>query len=483
MIKILLVDDEPAVLDLVKIFLERTGKFQVTTAGSAGEGLAILDTDVFDAVISDYEMPEMDGIAFLREIRDRGDMIPFVIFTGRSREEVVIEALNCGADYYIQKGGDPGPLFAELIHKITLAVERKKAAEALSKASEYRHRLIEAHMDPLLTIDRDYRVMDMNSAMERLSGYRMEEMEGRDIAGLFDDRAEAEFALEKAFSDNGLMNFPLSILNSDGVTIPVLLHAVPYLGENSEFMGFFTEFHEDRRADTGDRQFADDPDVLLGMLIHDIRNMITVESGYLEIAGDGGGPSISWRRRMEFLVREIAHLLNGIDTIRSAGCFTESRFHVISLKEVISGEAAFYPDLDIRIDCRGYEVLSGGPLGSAFYNLFGNVRKHCGSGCPVKIRAEKNDGTVTVTFEDEGPGISEEIMKRFNSGVITPSGGSGESGLGLCIIRNIVAGCGGTVSVGTVPDPCGTRFSIRLKSPPDGAQSGKNIKKMQSQYQ
>ena len=169
MMKILLVDDESSVLDLAKIFLERTGRFHVVTAGSAAEGLSVLDSESFDAVISDYEMPEMDGIAFLKKLREKGDLIPFVIFTGRSREEVVIEALNCGADYYIQKGGKPGPLFAELAHKIILAVERQRAAKALSEANEYRHKLIEAHGDPLLTIDRNYRIMDMRSspAIER----------------------------------------------------------------------------------------------------------------------------------------------------------------------------------------------------------------------------------------------------------------------------------------------------------------------------
>jgi PAS domain S-box-containing protein len=78
-------------------------------------------------------MPEMDGIAFLKNIKALGNKTPFIIFTGRGREEVVIEALNNGADFYIQKGGEPKSQFAELSHKIKIAVERKRGGDALKQ--------------------------------------------------------------------------------------------------------------------------------------------------------------------------------------------------------------------------------------------------------------------------------------------------------------------------------------------------------------
>ena len=71
-------------------------------------------------------MPDMDGITFLRYVRSHHEYLPFILFTGRGREEVVIEALNNGADFYIQKGGEPTAQFVELAHKITVAVEKKR---------------------------------------------------------------------------------------------------------------------------------------------------------------------------------------------------------------------------------------------------------------------------------------------------------------------------------------------------------------------
>jgi CheY-like chemotaxis protein len=111
-IRVLYVDDESALLDLCQIFLERSGDFTVTTATSAPEAIRILELKRFDAIVSDYQMPEMNGIEFLKVVRARGDKTPFIIFTGKGREEVVIEALNSGADFYLQKGGEPKSQFA-----------------------------------------------------------------------------------------------------------------------------------------------------------------------------------------------------------------------------------------------------------------------------------------------------------------------------------------------------------------------------------
>ena len=70
-------------------------------------------------------MPVMDGIEFLKKVRMDFKDIPFILFTGRGREEVVIEAINCGADFYLQKGGAPRAQFSELSHKIRQAIRNK----------------------------------------------------------------------------------------------------------------------------------------------------------------------------------------------------------------------------------------------------------------------------------------------------------------------------------------------------------------------
>ncbi len=131
MISALYVDDDPFLLEVSKLFLERSGRIRIDTAESAEEGLTKLSETAYDIVISDYQMPGMDGIGFLKIVRARFPDLPFIIFTGRGREEVVIEALNCGADHYIQKGGDPRAQFTELIHTIRSSVEKRRALETI----------------------------------------------------------------------------------------------------------------------------------------------------------------------------------------------------------------------------------------------------------------------------------------------------------------------------------------------------------------
>jgi PAS domain-containing protein len=76
-------------------------------------------------------MPEMDGLEFLKKVRDRDKQIPFILFTGHGREDVVIEACHAGVSCYLQKGGDPNPMFFELEHRIEQAVDKYMAEKEL----------------------------------------------------------------------------------------------------------------------------------------------------------------------------------------------------------------------------------------------------------------------------------------------------------------------------------------------------------------
>ena len=132
-ISILYVDDEPQLLELGRQFLEQKGEIVVSTAESVAGARDMLANKPFDVIVSDYQMPGTDGIEFLKFTRYQYPDIPFILFTGRGREEVVIEAINNGAEFYLQKGGDPLPQFTELAQKIRVAVDKYRAIRELRK--------------------------------------------------------------------------------------------------------------------------------------------------------------------------------------------------------------------------------------------------------------------------------------------------------------------------------------------------------------
>lgn len=132
-------DDEPELCAISKEILESFYDMNVMVASSVKEALKVLRSEKFDAIISDYQMPGTSGIEFVRELRSSGDRTPFILFTGRGREEVVISAVDNGADGYVQKGTDIKAAFTDLAQKIRNTVIKVRAEMALEE-SEARYR-------------------------------------------------------------------------------------------------------------------------------------------------------------------------------------------------------------------------------------------------------------------------------------------------------------------------------------------------------
>jgi PAS domain S-box-containing protein len=169
-ISILYVDDEQDFLFIARRFLELSGNVRVDTMTSAQEAMNSPRIHLYDAIVSDYQMQGMNGITFLKAVREKYGDIPFILFTGRGREEVVIEAINNGADFYLQKGGDPQSQFAELAHKIHQAVRRKMAERSLLDSEKRLSDIIEFLPDATFAIDHSGRVIAWNQAIEEMTG-------------------------------------------------------------------------------------------------------------------------------------------------------------------------------------------------------------------------------------------------------------------------------------------------------------------------
>ncbi|UCH57407.1 MAG: response regulator [Candidatus Bathyarchaeota archaeon] len=130
LIKVLHVDDELDQLKFVRLFLEEQG-FEIESVTSPDDVPSMLEHEAFDAVVSDYVMPGMDGVELRERVKQIRD-IPFIIYTAKGGEEVAAQALRSGVDIYIRKELEPEH-YGLLARRLEEAVRKRR--EEMSRAA------------------------------------------------------------------------------------------------------------------------------------------------------------------------------------------------------------------------------------------------------------------------------------------------------------------------------------------------------------
>jgi len=136
------VDDDPTFMEVLGIYLKEYGDFEISTYSSPQEALEYIVSENVDAIISDYTMPEMDGISFFKLVKARIPNIPFLLLTGKSEASLILEAMNVGVDFLQFKGDDPSHLFGDIAQKIKSAVGKHCALKEIEVGIQKREELI-----------------------------------------------------------------------------------------------------------------------------------------------------------------------------------------------------------------------------------------------------------------------------------------------------------------------------------------------------
>ena len=201
-IDVLHVDDDPSIAELVATFLEREDdRINVRTASSPTEGLEQLRARDFDCVVSDYDMPQTNGIEFLDAVREEYPELPFILYTGKGSEAIASDAISAGVTDYLQKQSGTGQ-YVVLANRISNAVGQYRSRRAVRETERKLSELAERTDDILFMFSGDWdELLFVNSAYEEIWGGSIDELSANPTSFLDlihpDDRERARESMDR----------------------------------------------------------------------------------------------------------------------------------------------------------------------------------------------------------------------------------------------------------------------------------------------
>ena len=438
MISVLYVDDEPELLGLCKIFLEQSGEVQVTPIDSVQMGLDLLSTSTFDAIISDYQMPDIDGLEFLKRVRSQDEDIPFILFTGRGREEVVIEAINNGVDFYLQKGGDPKAQFAELGHKVKKAVKIRNAIDALRRENDKNRGLMDHASDAIFIADATTGMLiDANRKAQEMIGRSLDQIRTMHQTDIHPPEKKDLFPvvfLQHARDGTSLQTEITA--DPDGRHIPVIASATMIdLGGRRCLMEIFHDISDIKMAQDALQLANKKLNLLAEITRHDIRNKLTVMGGYLDLIKErpSEAQQSMYVRKMKDTVTIIGENIEFTRLYQNLGIVAPAWQNV---HDAFFNACTHVDIKKIRIqsDTEGYEIYADPLLERVFYNLVENAILHGHRVSMVRISAHETGSGLLLALEDDGIGIPVPDKER----VFTKGFGK-NTGLGLFLVKEILS--------------------------------------------
>ncbi|ELZ38861.1 response regulator [Halorubrum tebenquichense] len=447
-ITVLHVDDDESLVEMAATFVERQNDaITVVTATSPAAALDILKERSVDCVVSDYNMPETDGLGLLRILRDEYPDLPFILYTGRGSEEIASDAISAGVTDYLQKetGVDQ---YAVLANRIANAVAQHRAERAVAATRDRFRKLIEESTDVISIVDANGRWQYLSPSAERVLGYDPDELVG-DVGFDYvhpDDRpAAVEKFSETVEHPDRVSAAEFRFDHPDGWVW--LENYARNMVDDATIGGFVVHTREVtervRREQELERQ-NERLEAVIDTISNDLRGPLRTADANLELVRNAvdeaavDDAAVDETRaaldRMDGLIDDLLSFAQegeGVDDLRPVDVKAAA---TAAWRTVETGAASFTcePSAAVLADRSRLERL--------FENLFRNVARHGGPDATVSA------GTTDEGFyvADDGVGVAvDEVDRIFESGYSTASQ---ETGFGLSIVRQIAQVHGWTVT-------------------------------------
>jgi len=220
-------------------------RFAVETATSASEGLDRLAADDFDCIVSDYQMPEQNGIEFLEYIREEYPDLPFILYTGKGSEEVASDAISAGVTDYLQKDGGTTQ-YTVLANRIRNAVENYYAQMELADREQRLNLFFEQSPLGVIEWDENFDVVRMNDAAEEVLGYAENDLAGRSWGAIVpeSDRDTVADVVSDLLENKGGYHNINENVRKDGERIICEWHNRVVTDEDGAVVAIFSQFQD-----------------------------------------------------------------------------------------------------------------------------------------------------------------------------------------------------------------------------------------------
>jgi PAS domain S-box-containing protein len=386
-------------------------------------------------------------------------------------------------DYLFRENGKD--LILEMGIDVT---ERKRAEREVELASRYARSLLEASLDPLVTISKPGRIMDVNRATELVTGYDRERLIGSDFSDFFTEPEKARKGYQRVFAEGEVRDYPLSIRHLSGPVTEVLYNAAVYRNADGEIEGIFAaarDITERKRAEEAlehrtaelERSNKELQD-FASIASHDLQEPLRKVMAFGDRLRAQAGAALDetgndYLNRMQNAAVRMSLLVEAL--LDYSRVTTKARpFERVDLNAVA---ADVLSDLETRIQESGARVEVGSlptimadvlQMRQLLQNLIANALKFHPPDRPPHVAVSampSPGGSWSIAVQDHGVGFDEAYTDR----IFRPFQrlyGRAEfpgSGMGLAICRKIVDRHGGTIEARSRPGE-GFVFTFTLPS-------------------
>jgi PAS domain S-box-containing protein len=477
--RVLLADDNRDMREYVQRLLAR--RYTVTTAEDGREALELALANPPDLILTDVMMPRMDGSELLRELRNdpRTMLLPVIMLSARAGEESRLEGMEAGADDYLVK-----PFTArELMARVSTHLSMKQLREA-SRLREQRERqraeaaeaqyqrILESISEGFLFVDTEWTIRYANRMYAQMARHSLQELVGRNLWELFPESAGTRFGGQ--FRDAMLNQREAEIEDYYAPQDAWFhVHLYPTTDGLAMFIADVTAERRQKQALLVSEKLAA-AGRLASTVAHEINNPLesVVNLLYLARRANTAEQREQYLDYAEREINRVSHIAR-----QTLGFYRETAHLTrIPVKSVVNTLLQVYQgklrSKDIVVNTnieKGLEITArSGELNQVLSNLITNAIDACYSEGRLTITAQASAGLdstpgVEITVSDTGSGIQQENLGRVFEPFFTTKKDVG-TGLGLWVVKQIVEGSQGSVSIhsSTEPGRHGTTVTLYL---------------------